>query len=304
MKKLMTLGLIMIFATMIMAENIYFLPENYNEMMPSRSRAGLRNNLPARLNALLEELKATDQNIKDNFDNLGSVIHKSWYLNAEFEKDRNIMLTVYREMLESLSNINDRLQGLEVELFNPDELGFGDMYSTLEATTKNLYGSYNGMEKGKSGLRKAKDLFGKAKVDYSKFTTMLSRAIDTVSGAVPYTPEPEPVVNEPAEPFQEPQPTINYNDIRVHVEDSKINPSGLDVINSNSYEGKLVVKKSKERMHEMSSTDRLMYKQALKGQDGFSYVIVKHAENEYTVYWWHLGDDIEDIFETIEDIFN
>ncbi|MCK9225997.1 MAG: hypothetical protein M0Q02_13055, partial [Candidatus Muirbacterium halophilum] len=209
----------------------------------------------------------------------------------------------YRDSLEKLSNLNDRLQGLEVELFNPEELGFTELYNGLSKSTKSLFESYKQIEIGKAGLKNAKDLFGKSKAEYAKFTSNLSRVINAVSGAVPYTPDvtPPPVV--PQQPVVT-EPTINYNALNVTILNKKVEGFGLDMVNSNSYEGKLVVKKSKERMHELSSTDRLMYKEALKGKDGFSFIIVKDSDNYYTIYWWHIGNDIQDIFETIEDIFN
>ena len=306
MKKLAVIGVIAALVTTSFAGDIYFLPENMNEVIGSRSvRSGLRADVPARLSALLDELKDSDKEVKNNFDKIGEVIHKQWYLNSEFEKDRNIMLNFYRESLEKLSNLNDRLQGLEVELFNPEELGFKELYNGLEKATKNLFESYKQIEIGKAGLKNGKDLFGKAKADYAKFTANLARVISTVSGAVPYTPDVAPTPVTPQEPVvTEPQPTINYNAINVTVMNKKTEVFGLDIVNSNSYEGKLVVKKSKERLHELSSTDRLMFKEALKGQDGFSFIIVKDSDNYYTIYWWHIGNDIQDIFETIEDIFN
>ncbi|MGM0608137.1 MAG: hypothetical protein ACQESP_06940, partial [Candidatus Muiribacteriota bacterium] len=111
-------------------------------------------------------------------------------------------------------------------------------------------------------------------------------------------PEPEP--DPEPEPEPEPQqPAYDYSAMDVYIRRAKVDTNNVgsdQIINSRSAEGQTVLKKAKEREHELSTIDRLMYKQALKGQDGFSFMILKHKTNEYTVYWWNVLDDISDIF--------
>ncbi|MFW5781690.1 MAG: hypothetical protein ACOCWO_00200, partial [Candidatus Muiribacteriaceae bacterium] len=257
-----------------------------------------------RINTLLKDLEQTDGTVKDNYDRIQSLITKNWYLNSEFEKDRNVMLQLLRNTLDQFSNMNDRLHALELELFNPEELGFDAMYDYLDKAVIDMNQAYRALDQGKSGLKTAKEAFAKSKVAYARVTSNLTNAIDHVMNAVPYNPpapqpDPEPVVESEPTP-----PEIDYDKLDVYIENKKVDVNEFQVINSNSYEGKLVLKKSKERLHELSSVDRWMYREALKNKDGFSFLIAKLDDNYYTVFWWHVGDDVADIVDTIEDIFN
>jgi len=294
MKKILVMLLAVFCITTAFSDTIYFLPETQFEAMPSKSRG----NVPARIDALLKDLQATDKDIKDNFDSTGRIIHKSWYLNSEFEKDRNIMVSLLREIMDGLSNLDDRLQSLELELFNPDELGFNGMYNDLRKARSAVNSCYKNLNIGKSGIKKARNDFAEAKIAYARITENLVRVVQTIQNAVPYNPPTQ----QPQQP--NPQPTINYNRLEVRIVKEKIKTYNYDIVNSNSYEGKLVLKKSKERLHELSSIDKLLYKKALRGQDGLSYAIVKNGDHDYTVFWWHIGDDIGGIIDDIEDIFD
>ena len=58
-----------------------------------------------------------------------------------------------------------------------------------------------------------------------------------------------------------------------------------------------------ERLHELSSIDKFLYKEALREKEGYSIAIIKDAKNKYIVCWWHVADEIAGVIETIGDIF-
>ncbi|MFW5782116.1 MAG: hypothetical protein ACOCWO_02360 [Candidatus Muiribacteriaceae bacterium] len=286
---------------------VYFIPEPMDNM-PTRNTGfsrnmSCRNNVPQRINSLIDELKITDEQLTQKLNNIAQLIVKNWYLNSEFEADRNIMLNIFRESLDEFSNLNDRLHGLELELFNPEELPFSEAYSLLDNTTSLVSQAYKALDQGKSGLREAKTKFGKAHEMYESLSEKIMVITDVVSGAVPYNePAPAPAP-DPGNINEEENETINYNAIEVEIDRKKIKLSQYDIINPNEYEGKLVLKKSKERLHELSTLDRWMYRQALDEAEGYHFAIVKHTKDLYSVYWWHVADEIAGIVNDIKDIF-
>ncbi len=303
MKKLLTLVMTLVFITSVFAGPVFFLPEDYTEVMPMR-RSSTSSDIPERLHILLEELAKTDSQIKEKLDQISNLINKNWYLNSEFEKDRNIMLEVLRLVIEDYSNLNDRLSGLELELFNPEELGFDDMYKLLDSTNNNINKAYKELHVGKSGLKAARDAFGKGAMDYEKLSAKMIETIDKVKNAVPYNPQTPPAqTDEPQTPQVPAEEPINYNNLKVNIIRKHVKLNNLDIIKDETYEGHLVLKKSKERLHELDSMNRWLFRQAISGGEGYTFIIVKNAKEDYTIYWWHTADEIADIIDTIGDIF-
>lgn len=301
MKRLIALVMIAFCLLYVNAQQIYFLPNT--DTNRGMSYGTSRSSVPAHLNALINTVKGIDKDIESNVGDISSVINKSWYLNAEFEKDRNIMLQLFRELLDQEGSIEDSMQSMELELFNPDSLPFKEFYNTVAMLKKSTDASYKAMESGKSGLRDSKKMFGEVLELYPEMSKLVNVICDTVSGAVPYTPEvvEEPVVNEaPAEP----EPEYDFNSMKVNVVRKRIKVSKYDIINVKNIEGRMVIKKSKERLHELSTVDRFLYKEALKEKEGYTYVIAKNAKNDYTVYWWHVADEIAGVIDTIGNIFD
>ncbi|MFA5479866.1 MAG: hypothetical protein WC337_07555 [Candidatus Muiribacteriota bacterium] len=296
MKKTISLLLVALFIVSTYGQ-VYFLPENLNEVMAGNTRSSVRN-VPERLNILMNELSDTDREIKDNFDAIGTLIHKQWFVLAEFEKDKNVMLQVFRTMLDNMSNMSDRLHSMELELFNPEALGFDNMHVTLTRVNKSADDAYKALQVGREGLAKSRDSYAKAKSDYARLTEMVNKAIDAIKNAVPYTPAP-PVVTPQPEPQPQPSTDYDYSKMNVNIIRQKININKIaprEVVNSASVEGKMVLKKAKEREHQLSTIEKWMYKQAIKNQDGFSYVLIKNGKNNYTVFWWNVIDELEEIF--------
>jgi|GEM_PF-3302848 len=301
MKKLLILSITVLFITSVFAEPVYFIPEDYTEVMPMRrTGTGAGSDIPERLHILLEELKNTDTSVNQRLNQVMSIINRNWYLNSEFEKDRNIILEVLRLIIEDYSNLNDRINGLELELFNPDELGFKDMYELLDSTNNNINKAYKELHIGKSGLKAARDAFRKGSMDYERLSEMIITVIDKVKNAVPYNPQSSSGSQQPQQPQEE---HVNYNKLVVNIERKHIKLNNLDIIRDETYEGHLVLKKSKERLHELDSMNRWLYRQAISGGEGYTFVIVKNAKENYTVYWWHTADEIADVIDTIGDIF-
>ncbi|MCK9225510.1 MAG: hypothetical protein M0R46_15100 [Candidatus Muirbacterium halophilum] len=302
MKKLFSIIVMTALSVSVFSNSVFFLPENDSEkygLNISRSRAS--SNVPERINILCKELKHTDSRLKASFNGINDTINKQWYLNSEFEKDLNVMLTMFRESVDYISNLDDRAQALELELFNPEELGFNKLYSSLADIKKNTEASYTELSKGKSGLRKAREIFEKAVNSQSNISALITSISSAVLNAVPYnppapapTPTPAPVVSEP---------DFDYSKMEVSVKRKKVKLSDYDFIKLESVEGKNVIKKSMERLHELSSIDKFLYKEALRKKEGYSVVIIKNSKNKYIICWWHVADEIAGVIETIGDIF-
>lgn len=303
MKKIISILVITALSSLAFSNSIFFLPENESErygLNISRSRAG-DSSVPERLNMLCKELQHTDSRLKASFNSIGEIINRQWYLNSEFEKDVNVMLTMFRDGVDYISNLDDRAQALELELFNPEELGFYQLYANIADVKKHFESSYNELAKGKSGLRKSRADFENAQKSYNEVSPLVTNITAGVLNAVPYNPPapapqpaPAPVVSEP---------DFDYSKMEVTVIRKKIKVSNFDIIRIDSEEGKNVIKKSMERLHELSSIDKFLYKEALREKEGYSIAIIKDKKNKYIVCWWHVADEIAGVIETIGNIF-
>jgi hypothetical protein len=303
MKKIIVMLAMIFVVTSVYSSQVYFLIENQNELMGGNTRSRASSNVPERLRALLDDMKNTDNSLRASINDIDRLIGKQWFTMAEFEQDKNVMLQIFRESLDGMSNLKDRLGALELELFNPEQLPFKNIYTNLNSAQTNLDSSYKALAQGRNGLAEARTKYANGKSNYEKIQPDLDNIINTVMNSVPYNPStPPPVVNQPKEPEQ-PTDTINYNDINVQIFRKRIKSFDFDVVNPTTYEGKLVLKKAETVTHQMNSLDKWLYRQAIKGEQGYSFIIIKHEKHKYTICWWHVADEIVGIIEDIENIF-
>jgi len=280
MKRFFSVALLIGLSLSVFSDTVFFIPENNAERYGLNISRSSRSSVPERLNMLCNEMKHTDTRLKVSLERIGELINKQWYLNSEFEKDLNIMLQMFRESIDYISNLEDRSQALEMELFNPEELPFSELYSNLEAVKKDTDSSYKELSKGKSGLKEGRKFFSKASQNYSSVNQSVIAITSAVSGAVPYNP---PVIQPTPAPVAA-EPEFDYEKMEVKVLRKRLKLSDHDFIRLDSEEGKTVIKKSMERLHELTSIDRFLYKEALKKKEGYTITILKDSRNRYIIY--------------------
>jgi len=248
------------------------------------------NQVLERINALILELQKNSENIRNNNRKIEALLFKNWILAADFEKDMTTLMPIFRESVDSYGNLSNIIKDLKSEVFDESQFCFAQLEASLEKSGTAFNEAYAGMREGKTKLGIARTKYTESRSEYENTSKYIQTLVDQFRQFV--HPQPAPQVHPAPQPHQPLK-------IKVFVHRQRINPGKYTIINEYTPIGIRVMKEAKKQMKNMDTLERIQFKFAITGTNGFSYAIVKINKHRYDLYWWHMLDTIADIIQVI-----